>query len=682
MNHSINSYSGQKRIYNNNDIEAFQPPHKHSRREESDHQAIRAYRSCQGILTCKDVITKISSYLSIKDLLSWESINKEQSKYTEGGWFYKRHAFILNWGMCEKEPYKHKWNVCLTVALECFIDQITKSKNIADVPLAQDLHAKFQGLNEKFPLYGCYIQNEILNLASSSLDFLNSKNLQEKKKQIHKLASENWGGEMTLQALLEMQKYFLDPKSNQKSYLLIEQYANQAIHQQATCISLLAIKLFLNKSVTNDPIPLLERVSVEAAKEGSFAALEVLLNTYSSADLQRLIDQKCHYAPVLAEYSQQLIIEHEWKKAESLLAEAMDQYGPQVPAHVLVTAARVKLKLQKYAEAEALYAQAIDKWGPQVPADVLASAAKLKFKLQKYAEAEALYAQAIDQWGPQVPAHDLANAALVKLELQKYPEAEVLYAQAIDQWGPQVPAHDLANAALVKFELQKCSEAEALYAQAIDQWDAQVPTHVLANAALVKLELQKYAEAEAFHAQAIDQWGPEVPAHVLATAARVKLELQKYAEAEALFAQAIDQWDAQVPTHVLANAALVKLELQKYAEAEAFHAQAIDQWGPQVPAHVLTNAAKVKLELQKYAEAEALHAQAIAKWGPQVPAHVLADAATVKFELQKYAEAEALYAQAIDQWGPQVLAHVLANAAGVKAALQKYAEATIFTSND
>jgi Tfp pilus assembly protein PilF len=469
MNNNINSYGGQKRIFNNDDIEAFQPPQKRSRREESDHQVIRAYRLCQGILTCKDVITKISSYLSIKDLLSWESINQEQSKYTAGGWFYKRHAFILNWGMCEKEPYKHKWNVCLTVALECFIDQITKSKNIEDVPLAQDLHAKFQGLNEKFPLYGCYIQNEILNLASSSLDFLNSKNLQEKKEQIGKLASENWGGEMTLQALFEMQNYFLDSSQNQKSYLLIEQYANQAIHQQATCISLLAIKLFSNRFVTNDHTLLLERLSVEAAKEGSFAALEVLLNTYSSEAIQRLIDQKCHYAPVLAKYSQHLINQHEWKKAESLLGEAMDQYGPQVPAHVLATAAGVKFKLQKYAEAEALYAQAIAKYGPQVPTHVLAGAAIVaaivKLKLQKYTEAEALFAQAIAKWGPQVPAHVLANAARVKLELQKYTEAEALYAQAIDQCGPQVPAHVLATAAGVKFKLQKYAEANNLYKQ-------------------------------------------------------------------------------------------------------------------------------------------------------------------------------------------------------------------------
>jgi Tfp pilus assembly protein PilF len=573
MNNNINSYGGQKRIFNNDDIEAFQPPHKHSRREESDHQAIRSSRLYQDILTCKDVITKISSYLSIKDLLSWESINQEQSKYTEGGWFDKRQAFMPKWGMCEKEPYKHKWNVCLTVALECFIDQITKSKNIVDVPLAQDLYAKFQGLNEKFPLHGCYIQNEILKLSSSSLDFLNSKELREKKEQIHKLALEKWGGEMTLQALLEMQKYFLDPKSNQKSYLLIEQYANQAIHQKATCISLLAIKLFLNRSVTNDHIPLLERLSVEAAKEGSFAALEVLLNIYSSAAIQRLIDQKYRYAPVLARYSQQLIIQQEWKKAESLLAEAMDQYGPQVPAYVLVNTAIVKLDLQKYAEAEALFAQAIDKYGPQVAPLVLANAGLVKLKLQKYAEADALYAQAIDKFGPQVPAAILDNAARVKFELQKYAEADALFAQAIDKDGPQVSAHVLADAATVKVQLQKYAEAEALYAQAIAKWGPQVPVAILANAARVKVGLQKYAEAEALYAQIIDKFGPQVSAAILANAALVKLELQKHAEAEALFAQAIDKGGHQVPAHVLANAAKVKLELQKYAEANNLYKQ-------------------------------------------------------------------------------------------------------------
>jgi hypothetical protein len=495
MNNNINSYSGQKRVFNNDDIEAVQPPHKYiKKREENNYQAAIVSQSCQGVLICEGIIAKISSYLSIKDLLSLESINKEQSKYTEKGWLHKRHAFIPNWGMCEKEPYKHKWNVCLTAALERVIDQLThiiyRQKHGQDVLFNQDLYAKFQGLGEKFPLFGCYIQTGTLRFASGSLNILKNKKLPKQKEQICKLALEKWGGEMTLQALLEMQNYFLDPAHNQKSYFLIEQYANQAIHQKATDISLFAIKLFAYKFTIRDHLPLLESLSIEAAKEGSFAALEYLLNTYSLADVERLMDQKYHYAPVLAKYSQLLINKQEWKKAELLLAEAMDKYGSQVPADVLANAAIVKIGLEKYSEAEPLFANAMDQYGPQVPPVVLVNAATVKFELQKYCEAEALHAQAIDKFGPQVPAAVLASAAFAKLRLEKYSEAEALFAQAIAKYGSQIPAMVLANAARVKFQLQKYFEADVLFSLAIAKYGPQVPTDVFVNAAENKLYIK------------------------------------------------------------------------------------------------------------------------------------------------------------------------------------------------
>jgi len=104
----------------------------------------------------------------------------------------------------ELDRQKTKWNVYLTEALRIFIRIITNRELGTDLVLERC--TRFHGVMQKFPLYSCYIQSEILRISKAFISFPEKLELDKKKIKIFEQAFQEGEGELgefVLQILLE-----------------------------------------------------------------------------------------------------------------------------------------------------------------------------------------------------------------------------------------------------------------------------------------------------------------------------------------------------------------------------------------------------------------------------------------------------------------------------------------------
>lgn len=335
------------------------------------------------------------------------------------------------------------------------------------------------------------------------------------------------------------------------------------------------------------------KIALAAAEQKYYKALEHCLERWPE-ETDNLLSQNISHPPILFRNSHTLRHNSNFEEAEKFLLAALQGYGQNAPAKLLIDLVVVKTNLKKSSAAEALIPQVLglcEFEGIKASAYFLDYAASIKRDLKKYIESESYYEKAFLAYkfeNTPIPARCLDNAAFVKLKLHNYEEAENLYREAFQAFKSEnipIPARCLDNAAFVKLKLRKKKEAENLYKesfQASKSMNIACSPDSLLNAAVLKVNFQKNKEAESLlteYFQALKSKNTVCSAASLSSAGVVNLYLKKYKEADELYREAFTiamNEKTPLPASYLANAAFAKKQLGIMDEANKLATEALN----------------------------------------------------------------------------------------------------------
>jgi hypothetical protein len=232
-------------------------------------------------------IFKIISYLSEKDLLSFELVCKGHQELTHLAWqtLRKKEFLLFDWKACEEQQYKERWNYVLGSVFVKFCDTyfLYNERSLETAYKLNKWKKQLSGLIQRFPTFGAFIEFHIYHNASQAPIY--SKEVKKQRAIILENAIEGkWGGDLLLQSLIELQQDNADE-------LLIIEYLSQCINQKATYASLIAVDLLSTETLT---------LAFQAAEEGDFRALEKLVKEFNQEEIMDLYNQGIIYPPILA----------------------------------------------------------------------------------------------------------------------------------------------------------------------------------------------------------------------------------------------------------------------------------------------------------------------------------------------------------------------------------------------
>lgn len=198
-------------------------------------------------LSNKDAVRIAIGTLSLKDIQNFELVTKSHCQVTNLFWkaLRKKNGFEYSWGECEKvdECQRDKWNYCLGLTLKKYMDLRVNGKSLES---AQLLYARFQKIFAKFPVFGSFFKEDLLE--KSSCNPLHSSEMMNNLTQIHENALAGFGGEVALQGLRELKHFQYDPKSRSKEQFdLTLQYMTQAVDKKAWIVLFSALSHLCNK---------------------------------------------------------------------------------------------------------------------------------------------------------------------------------------------------------------------------------------------------------------------------------------------------------------------------------------------------------------------------------------------------------------------------------------------------
>lgn len=374
-------------------------------------------------------------------LLRFEHLCKSHynSTITEEAWKNRRKFdhYLADWSDCLKEEKYHRWNYILNCAFGYYQRNKPLGKSL---DFAREMLKSFAPLFSRFPSFGAYIKEDILEAASLAKP--SHPQFQERKIIILENALLGMGGDLILQTLLEIKNYKLSKNRQSFDYRLILDYAKYAIEKDAVRIVDYVLDPY-DEELSHGQQSLI----FQAAKKNYWPPLIKFIATKKERYLEDLLKEQGRLPPILYRL---FILTSDVHKKYQLLFESVKAYGDQVPAIVLASAAKAKLILEQWQEADEYYQRAIAAYGNKVSADVLENVGWTKRQLKQGKEAVEYYQKAIVAYGDKVPADLWASIGLAMRELKQWKEANEYYQKAIIAFGNQVPEWVLKDAARAK----------------------------------------------------------------------------------------------------------------------------------------------------------------------------------------------------------------------------------------
>lgn len=358
-----------------------------------------------------DVVNLILSHLSARDLINFEQAAKAHAQLTRHAWQRLPLAMrdCLQWQTCENLPDEYKWNYALSAAVAEFL-RITADSTSGSKEKMDRFSEKFGALQSKFRCFKIFMElGQVFDKPEDDIDL--SVYYPEDFKRIGELSLETntWSGETLLDVLRKTHLFYHSP-SGKKTQAKKKAHTAfvRAINKGATCASLLALRVGAFKSFHLS-------LALLAAAAKDYRALTKLVRTMKTKELIHLKDLGQCFGPILATLA---TCTKDLNEQDSLISQAIAEYGAQSTQGLIVKAASIKEDLSQWIEADALFDQALAKEGDTAGSDLLIKAARSKERLGKLEEANSLLNRALEWYGDQAPLEVLSDVARLKVLLQ------------------------------------------------------------------------------------------------------------------------------------------------------------------------------------------------------------------------------------------------------------------------
>lgn len=320
-----------------------------------------------------DVVRFFTKDLSITDVRAFERARKINCTLTSLAWkrLRQEHDCNFDWGACAgiDANQRDRWNYILCSALKSYMNE---REHGIDLEFSQKTYKRLAGLFKKFPTFGTFIKEDLYEKSSATPVQLPNEMLVHKT-EIRDRALEGWGGELTLQALLEVKNYLnnKDRRSDFRtnSIKIIKPYLEQAVSKEANCAPFFAMHLMTNGK---DHMPdILNCIIFNIGKVLLEKNIEVLKNTNEVKGFKKdFITVYEGYDNEMAGFTLSKL--ELWYQAEI----KFDRYFKSTtktfaPPHLLANAGIVKKNQKKLDQAEEFLTLAVEKYGNKVPGFVL-----------------------------------------------------------------------------------------------------------------------------------------------------------------------------------------------------------------------------------------------------------------------------------------------------------------------
>lgn len=565
-------------------------------------------KSKEPIVLSYELILKILNIISLNGSLLMTELSKGTASYMESRWkdFSEGENLNFDWAECETQNYPEKFRyiqgrglldyiesrpyiftfieqtaVIYSTSGTCLPVETIYGKAFKCSSQIKRLYESFKKRMLSFPALGVYIWSDLTYLAQLTgkpANFLPEEGhlFESKKDDFRNHFLKNKAGDQLLRGLFYLTQYskrIFDYLPSQKTYFLrltdndhslystAFNCLNQAIIKKATCASYLAIKILAPvKSLpfysNNLNFMLCEDLAIASIGQGDYRGLEELLNSSFSPNEQlthHFYSIGRHFPPVIARKAS---LEANLQLRETLLNQAIEDYGVSIPDGVLINLIETKISLEKGEEAQNLIKQLMkgfseNIWYQKALSRKEAFEAILDIRYDTYNLSDRIWHFKAAADKPEFAAgHYLSNDHL-KIELEEISQMNFMMDTALEIFGKTIPLEALIHAGILKMYAKKFDQALSFITQGIDGYGNEPPD--FASAALQVIMGVLIPNKEHF-----DSLKQPISVKVWMEVYRYQSDVAENLE-DALFClqQALNSYGQQVPT----NACLYAAEL-------------------------------------------------------------------------------------------------------------------------
>ncbi|CUI16382.1 Conserved hypothetical protein [Candidatus Protochlamydia naegleriophila] len=395
-----------------------------------------------AIPICEDVVEHVFSFLSFKDLLNVERVEKVNGLLTDRAWqrLRKTDHFLADWSECCSLPNSHKWHYLFGAMIQSFVDEkIDRScshfeqRTIKKQSLQKKIwRKKFAFSIKNSSTLGAYLDIETSHL----LPPIRTGNIQALDKKLRIISKEpagpNYGGEQFIRALLATEDWlgpdWLGPLCT-VDLVLFNEMLTDAITNRMTYSSIFLSKFsFLQEHVG---IAMLNwDMAFNAAAQGDYRGLERLAKNASLKRLKIYYQADYRSPPLLYRLACLYDQKKNIQKASFFFKQALEAYKSDMPIEHVAHAAKFYQDTKQFDLSEPLLQKLTDRSRAPSKLFWLIQLGNVKYSLKKDVEALMIFQTAaleVNKMTPTIILTDLANRLF---NLKDYSTAYKLYEQA------------------------------------------------------------------------------------------------------------------------------------------------------------------------------------------------------------------------------------------------------------
>ncbi len=364
-----------------------QPPLKKIKSEESEDGENLSLRDLPS-----ELLGRIVCFLSLKDVLNFESIFKEAIRYTGPIWnkqIMMGRSINFRWPISdhdekyysERARYLNIYvlSAYINVRKKLVIDRNGRSWVQPTLQQVQKLFYRFQGVMERYPSsLGAFLWKDLNHLQTIH----SPVHGQLFQKDFSVESADSTPGDLLLKGLSYLSEHAVGQENENAMQQHLRRSAlkslNKVIQEGMTFASDLAIRLLYGKYPDYEWFYTL---ALASANKGDYKGLERFLDIFPNK-AGELFAKGISFPPILTAVSMGTF-NKPLEERERLIDEAIKDYKNFVPVVAYVSGANIKSQLSKWGEAKNYSDKALEGYGNNIPPQVLNNAKTIQENYEK-----------------------------------------------------------------------------------------------------------------------------------------------------------------------------------------------------------------------------------------------------------------------------------------------------------
>ncbi len=345
-----------------------------------------------------ECVCTVTSFLSFKDILTFDLLAKGTRTLTEREWEKqaKKEHLYFDWSSLHSTPHRERTRYLMGKILFVYIE--SREKLIKNLRLEEgdEMYQRVKNLMIRYPL---------LTYIWKDLNFLYKLNPSPQEREIFETnlsllenSQTSFAGDQWVKGLSHLTGYLQELKQEEKFDLGLT-CIEEATFKGAIQSGRVAISILLNSKNFIDKISketsqskkkvqrLLDIAQALAKKTRDYRVVDHLLKT-CSWKREELLGQQTDPSPPILFAQADCYLRRNYPQISALLDRAIKDYGDFVPAECWSLSAFTKLWSNQVVEAEQHMEKALPGYKNKIPGCVLFDAIGVKMALKKWEEAE------------------------------------------------------------------------------------------------------------------------------------------------------------------------------------------------------------------------------------------------------------------------------------------------------